>query len=138
MITDPGTVLEVNKSFLRNLGYRRLETIAWSTVAAGGEGAPCLDRDAERWLPILLTWRRRPPDPMSPDTTSPHSMEPIAMLSIARDIASGPARARPREQNRQIEMINGSSKATDDGLVEMFGAIIKSTGRRADDITRAS
>lgn len=141
MITDlRGTVLQVNKSFLRILGYTRAEII--------GREFPydwILEEEMPRfvlWIASLreknwlhdfdMTWKSKDDRRISMSLSTTllrNSMgEPIAMLNIARDITERTRLARDLEtRSRQVEMINriiGAANQTND-----FDAIFESVAK---------
>gem|GEM_PF-998149 len=114
-----GNVLEVNKSFLRVLGYSRSETIGhefpypWVLEEEMGRFVLWIAELRERnWLHDFdMTWRSKDGRliPMSLSTTLlRNSMgEPIATLNIARDITERKRLTQDlQSRTRQIEMIN--------------------------------
>jgi PAS domain S-box-containing protein len=120
IITDlKGTIIQVNKSFLRVLGYTRGEAIglefpyAWLIEEEMGRFVLWIANLRERnWLHDFdMTWRAKDGRliPMSLSTTLLRNSlgEPIAMLNIARDITERTRLARDLEtRSKQVEMIN--------------------------------
>lgn len=120
MITDlRGTVLQVNNSFLRVLGYGRSEVIGrefpydWLLEEEMPRFVLWIASLRERtWLHDFdMTWKAKDDRrlSMSMSTTFLRNSlgEPIAMLNIARDISERTRLARDREtRSRQVELIN--------------------------------
>ncbi len=120
IITDlKGTIIQVNKSFLRVLGYARSEAIgfefpySWLIEEEMGRFVLWIANLRERnWLHDFdMTWRAKDGRliPMSLSTTLLRNSlgEPIAMLNIARDITERTRLARDLEtRSKQVEMIN--------------------------------
>ncbi len=120
IITDlKGTVLQVNKSFLRVLGYTRSEAIgfefpySWLVEEEMSRFVLWIANLRERsWLHDFdMTWRAKDGRliPMSLSTTLLRNSlgEPIAMLNIARDITERTKLAKDLEtRSKQVELIN--------------------------------
>lgn len=149
-----GMVMEVNKSFLRALGYSRAETIGlefpypWLLEEEMGRFVLWIANLREKnWLHDFdMTWRAKDGRqiPMSLSTTLLRNAmgEPIATLNIARDITDRTRLTRDLEsRNKQMEIINriiGKANQTMD-FDEVFAAISEEirTLLPADDITVA-
>jgi len=140
-ITDlEGTVVQVNKAFLRILGYSRADAVGcefpypWVLEGEMGRFVVWIANLRERtWLHDFdMTWKAQDGRliPMSLSTTLlRNSMgEPIAMLNIARDITERKKLVRDLEnRNRQIEMINRIISKANETLdfEEIFSLIAK-------------
>ena len=120
LITDlQGKVLEVNRTFLRVLGYSRPDVVSrefpypWLVDEEMGKYVEWIANLRERnWLHDFdMTWRTNDGRqiPMSVNTTLLRNSlgEPIAMLNTARDITERVRLSRDlADRNKQIEMVN--------------------------------
>ncbi len=120
LITDlEGKVLEVNRTFLRVLGYSRPDVVTrefpypWLVDEEMGKYVEWIANLRERnWLHDFdMTWRTNDGRliPMSVNTTLLRNSlgEPIAMLNTARDITERVRLSKDlADRNKQIEMVN--------------------------------
>jgi PAS domain S-box-containing protein len=120
LITDlKGRVLQVNRTFLQNLGYARQECVGqefpypWVLEEEMGRFVLWIANLREKnWLHDFdMTWKTKEDDliSMSLSTTLLRNSygEPIAMLNIARDITERRRLMKElQRRNRQVELIN--------------------------------
>ncbi len=138
-ITDlQGTILQVNRAFLRGLGYSRAEAVGrefpypWLIESEMGRFVLWTSNLRERnsLHDFDMTWRTKDGRliPMSLSTTLLRNSlgEPVAMLNVARDITQRTRQTRDLEtRNSQIEMINRIISRANQTLDfdEIFGVI---------------